>query len=303
MSTAIPAWVRELAAEHLPEHVEGCLGTIRYIDERARSRGVAAVTEGGCVSLAGAVVPGPVIRDGDERSVFDIETFITPGDFGESGKVGSERIELDSHGPANTHLDGLAHVGIDGTWHGGVPCDSLFAGDDSLAAWARHGIATRAVLLDIPATRGTAWAEKDRPVEAEDLDRAVRAAGVDIESGDALLLYMGRDRFEAAGHTMLPTKESHDGRSGLGPSGARWIAQHRLSVLCWDFLDAHGPGVDHLCGHTLVWSVGMALVDNCRLGVAASALGAKAAPTGLVAIAPLAIPTATGCLVNPLLLF
>src|SRR3546814_12468973 len=79
---------------------------------------------------------------------------------------------------------------------------------------------------------------------------------------------MGRDRYEAAGHELLPISDAVDGRPGLGASAAVWVADNGASILCWDFLDAHGHGADALSVHLLIWSIGLALIDNCALDVA-----------------------------------
>ena len=47
---------------------------------------------------------------------------------------------------------------------------------------------------------GTDWAGGDVPVNGDDLDAAIAVAGVTFEPGDALLLRMGRDAYEAAGN-------------------------------------------------------------------------------------------------------
>ena len=69
-----------------------------------------------------------------------------------------------------------------------------FAEAPTISDVAAHGIFTRAVIADIPALRGTDWVEAGSPVEADEIDEAL--AAVQVESGDALALYMGRDRFE-----------------------------------------------------------------------------------------------------------
>src|SRR3546814_18763632 len=79
--------------------------------------------------------------------------------------VGTDRVELDAHGLANTHLHGLTHMGIDGCWHGGVPTDSIHADDASLIAWAATGLRTPADLVDLPAPRGAAWIELGAPAQ------------------------------------------------------------------------------------------------------------------------------------------
>ena len=118
-----------------------------------------------------------------------------------------------------------------------------------------------------------------------------------------MLVYMGRDRYEAAGNRYPVLSEAHHGRPGIGPSGAEWIADHGVSVLCWDFLDAHGPNIDPLSVHLLIWAIGLALVDNCHLGRAAAALASRGSRAGLLMVAPLVLERATGCMVNPLFLY
>ena len=54
--------------------------------------------------------------------------------------------------------------------------------------------------------------------------------------------------------------------------------------------------------HSLIWAIGLVLIDNCDFGAARAALAAAAKGTGLLVVAPLRIPGGTGCMVNPLLL-
>src|SRR3546814_12490156 len=103
-------------------------------------------------------------------------------------------------------------MGIDGCWHGGVPTDSIYADDASLIAWADHGLATRAVLVDVPALRGAPWIELGAPVEGEEIDGALAATGVAFEPGDALPVYMGRARSEAEGPPLPPIRDPADTR-------------------------------------------------------------------------------------------
>jgi kynurenine formamidase len=140
--------------------------------------------------------------------------------------------------------------------------------------------------------------DADAPVTGDDIDAALARAGATFESGDALLLYMGRDRFEAAGHKMdlmsgAPTP-------GAGAKAAGWIVDHQVSLLCWDFLDAHSPAEPARQVHSLVWAIGLVLVDNCNLAPAAQATQAAGTVLGGLIVAPPPLPKATGCLVNPL---
>jgi kynurenine formamidase len=300
---AVPDWVQQLADEHLAELGHDgarhgpCDGTLRYITPQARRRGLSAVRQGECVSLGRPLQPGPPVRAGETRPAFVIETFAAAG---ADHATGSDRIEIDCHGLVNTHLDGLTHIGLDGRWHGGQPAVAPDTGDSAdLLAGAATGISTHAVCLDIPALRGSDWV--DSAVEADELDAA--AAGLDLQSGDAVLIYMGRDAFEASGRSYGPVGEHPDGRAGLGHSGARWLAEHEISVLCWDFLDAHIPGRSPLPAHMLSWATGLILIDNCHLGPAARALAAAGQHAGLLTVGPLKIHGATGSAVNPVLLY
>jgi kynurenine formamidase len=289
--------IRELAAVHASSHSDRCLGTVEHIDRAARLRGSASVVSGDCISLARDVIAGQTARGDEARPSVSIEVHLHHnGDL----VIGTDRVELDAHGLANTHIDALAHVGVDGAWHGGVSSESVHHDDSSLLSWARHGLVTRGVLLDVPALRGVPYVDNGQPVSGAELEACARRAGVTIEPGDAVLVYMGRDRWEAEGKAIQPISEAHDGRPGLGPDAATWIADSRLSILCWDMLDAHGHGVDTLGIHVLIWAIGLALVDNCELHLAAEALRDRQ-PVGQLVVAPLAMPRATGCLVNPLL--
>ncbi len=72
-------------------------------------------------------------------------------------------------------------------------------------------------------------------------------------------------------------------------------------MLCWDFLDAALTRPGHSNAHSLTWAIGQLLVDNCDFS-ALSALGIGSGVVGALVVAPLALPGATGCVVDPLLL-
>jgi kynurenine formamidase len=206
--------------------------------------------------------------------------------------MATERLELRSHGLVNTHLDALNHIGVGGTFYGGRD-----AGEpgSSLSDLADHGLFTRGVLADIPATRGTAWVDADIPVTGEEIERSL--GGTRFEAGDALLLYMGRDRFESAGHDIMGTSV----RPGAGASAAEWLVDNRVSIVCWDFIDSGHPDVPPLPIHRLIWAVGMLLVDNCDLSAVGPSLAGRDVQAGALSVSPIAVPGGTGCAVTPLL--
>ena len=260
------------------------LGTANLIDAAARRRAAEAVESGECLSLARPLVDVPTAGD---AHAFSLEVFENEGPIG----IAMDRLELRCHGLVNTHLDALNHISFGGEFYGGFRL-----GDPrltSMADLALHGLVTCGVVVDVPGTRDQEWVAVDEPVTGEDIDRAL--GSVRFEPGDALVLYLGRDRLEAS-----TAADAGGARPGVGRSGAEWIVDHGVSLVCWDFLDASGGGEPPLCVHRLIRAIGLLLVDNCDLG-AAAAVAREGRQTGALVVAPIAIPGGTGCNVTPLL--
>ncbi|MFT4234289.1 MAG: cyclase family protein [Microbacterium sp.] len=258
-------------------------------------RGIAAVQHGKAISLEHPVETRPGHGKPDHKKV---ELDVKIGGGGRT-VAGLDVVTIDAHGTGNTHMDSISHMGLDGKWHGGIPAESSYTDDDMLVAWAQHGVVTRGVLVDIPAVRGVPWVVREEPVRGEEIDAALAATGVTFEPGDALLIYMGRDRYEAAGNVYPTGLEAQKGRPGIGPSGSEWIADHDVSVACWDFHDAKAEAGKALEVHMLIWAVGQCLVDNSSLGPLAEILRNENRATGLLTVPPPAIYRSTGVLVNP----
>lgn len=316
-------FLRTLADGHSEaRHTAGetCRGSVALIDEAARLRGAASVKLGKAVSMEREVETRPdrlaamadamrkekelwqalaVVELPDGHGSVDLE--VITGVHGRSAS-GGDVIRYDAHGIHNTHLDGLAHIGADASWHGGIPVEASQTDEDTMVNWAKHGIATRGILLDIPATRGVEWVTVDRPVTGEELQSALEATGVEAESGDALIIYQGRDRFEAAGNSYTPGAVLQP-RPGIGESGAVWIAEHNPGVVIWDFHDARNNSRNALEVHGLIYAIGLCLVDNALIGPAAEAMRAAGSSTGMFIAAPPAIHRSTGVLINPLLVY
>ena len=277
------AWLSELGARRR-WGARDRLGTANLIDGAARARAASSAITGRTVGLA---------RPLDGAPGFDVAVSYTEGPIG----MGADHIEIDCHGRNITHLDSLNHIALDSTWYNGWAVDDPEG--PSVAYLARHGLFTRGVLIDVPAARGASWADAGQPVSADDIERALRAGSVSFEPGDALMLYMGRDAWEAEGHEYVGLQGGST-MPGVGESAARWIAEHDVSMLCWDFLDSNHPSQPFVCVHRLIWAIGLLLVDNCDLGGAARAARDSGRIAGALTVAPLAVPGGTGCAVTPL---
>lgn len=282
-----PDWLLALR-EETPRHPEGSLG---LIDAAALARGLRAATGARSIAIGRAM---PVGGSGTNWSV---EHWID-----RHGPITSahDRLHIVCHGTEITHLDALNHFGLAGTFYSATDDDPA-RGIAVLDLIARP-IVTRGILLDLTEDRPGGYVEPHHPVTARDLQSALYRAGVTLESGDGLLLYMGRDRYEAAGHVFRPAAESPDGRPGVGPDGARWLATQPISLLGWDFLDAHPAQGIALPVHALSWAIGLVLVDNCDLSQLSLALHSRSERAGLLAVCPLPIGDTTGCAVNPVVI-
>ncbi|HVX23715.1 MAG TPA: cyclase family protein [Acidimicrobiales bacterium] len=282
-------WVRQLAGR--PRYGDGDRwGSLNLIDADATGRAVGAVRSGRLVSLARpmeATTAG--LGEGAVTFAMDREVH----DLGNGTTMAGETVVLSCHGLGNTHVDALNHLSFFDRWYGG----GQGLGADALAL-ARSGIFTRAVHADVPAGRGGAPVTLDAPVTGDDIQRAIEMTGQVFRPGDALLLDMGRDVAESEGGPWAV-----DGyRPGVGASGAEWLADNDVSVLCWDMQD-HIDGREPVgCVHMLLWAIGLVLVDNCDFGAYRAATVPEGG-FGALLVAPLPIAGATGSNVNPVAIF
>jgi kynurenine formamidase len=141
----------------------------------------------------------------------------------------------------------------------------------------------------------------DRPVNAAELEAIVKAQGVAIEAGDALLVYSGRDAFVRDVAAYGPATGA---RPGLDVSCAKFIRDKDVAVLGWDMHDAM-PDKDGLPWpvHGVVFSYGVALLDNALLEPLAQACSEERRYEFMFMALPLRITRGTGSPVNPIALF
>ena len=288
-------WIRALAASH-PFGADDRRGTANLIDAAARARAAACIRTGASVSLARPLLGGDYNATA-EHPGFRHETWYRPAPDGTGW--GQDHLVLNPHGLQNTHLDALSHVAVDGTFYGGRPVADAEQG--SADVLAPDGLVTRAIYVDIPHHRGTDWA--GRPVDGTDIDAALADAGLVLERGDALCLDMGRDRFEAAaGHILGGPETERDAGGGLSADGARWVAEHQVSILAWDMLDSRDAKAAHATAHILTWAIGLLLLDNCDFAALRRAHGRGTGVAGALVVSLLAVEGANGVNLNPLVL-
>jgi kynurenine formamidase len=277
------------------------LGTINLITPEKRLAAAGLVRSGRTVSLS-----RPLRKDPDAGNPRPTLHGVRTMDLGAAGAA-ADFIGIDFHGTVTTHIDAICHFwGDDGIYNGRAPDTVLGFDGASFGAIDRWsgGIVTRGVLLDIPKLRGKPYVDNDEPVHGWDLQDAVSAQGVSVEPGDALVVYMGREAWQAA-NPDRPYHTRPDASSpGLHSSAISFLRDHDIAMLVWDCLDARpsgytiGPAV-HMC----IPAFGLALLDNALVQPLAEACGEEGRYEFMLTIAPLNVPGGTGSPVNPIALF
>ena len=226
--------------------------------------------------------------------------FTTWFDRGESGGA-TDYYGISYHGYSTTHVDALCHVwDKNGGWQGRGPADlvgpqgATFA---DITQW-QEGIVTRGVLLDVPKFRGEPYVTLERPVTGPELDQIAEAQGVEVGAGDALLVYSGRERYQADhADRFMGARPS----PGLAASCSMFVREHDVSLLGWDMMD-HRPADGGLPWpvHSVLYKFGVCLMDNSLLEPLANACADEGRYEFMLMALPLAVEGGTGSPVNPI---
>lgn len=218
-------------------------------------------------------------------------------------QASADYVGVSFHGMANSHIDALCHVFVDGRMWNGFPASevtSLGARSGSIAA-AFDGIVGRGVLIDLPRLRGVDWLEPGDIIGPDELDAACSTQALAVEEGDIVLIATGRDARRAVHGPWDPVTV---GLAGLDAECIPWLADRSPSVLGSDGVSDVLPGHDHawpmpvhMC---LLPGMGVHLLDNLHLGRLAAACAEAGRWEFLFVVAPLQIAGGTGSPVNPI---
>ncbi|MCE3555433.1 cyclase family protein [Pseudonocardia sp. RS11V-5] len=226
-----------------------------------------------------------------------------PGaDAGPGVSFSLDRIAMNIHGNADSHLDALCHVIFDGTLYNGVPADTVT--EDGAAELsvetAAEGIVGRGVLLDVPRSRGVPWLEPGDHVTVQDLLAAERDQQVRVGRGDILCVRVGhrRRRMEQG------PWDAAEARAGLHPGVLSLLAERQIAALAGDGNNDTAPsavgGVDFPVHVLAVNALGLHLLDYLQFTELAQVCAEAGRWSFLCVVAPLRLPTGTGSPVNPI---
>src|SRR5215469_6909005 len=201
-------------------------GALNQITAAQIQAGAAEVKLGRTVSLA-APIENKVSADNPDPAQHQVLQAPAADDPGLA--FAADRIAMNVHGNADSHIDALCHVCFDGHLYNGVPADVVTAaGAAELSiAVAASGIAGRGVLLDVPRTRGVPWLEPGNYVTIDDLLAAEHDQRVRMAKGDIVLVRVGHRRRRREQGPW----DAAAARAGLHPTVLPLLAQRQVAVL------------------------------------------------------------------------
>jgi kynurenine formamidase len=178
--------------------------------------------------------------------------------------------------------------------------NNFASGEFTTADGARHldvaqtaSFAGRGVLLDLPRHQGVDWLEPGHVIDAAQLEACRGAQGVELVSGDILLVRTGWLDFYATG-------EAGFAQPGLGKDAIRFVDDHDIAVVgsdnaaieCIPFDDN-----EFLCVHIeLLVKRGVTLLEHLVL----SELAADGCHEFLFVVGGLKVTGAAGSPINPI---
>jgi kynurenine formamidase len=283
-----------------PADRRGALNNISPAQVVAAASGVG---RGRAVSLAAPIESEVTLDNPDPAVHLMTHGTSSAATFGLSFAM--DRVAMNIHGNADSHIDALSHVIFDGTLYNGVSADAVTAaGATELSIEvAGGGIVGRGLLLDIPRVRGVPWLEPGDHVTADDLITAEAAQEVRIEPGDLLFVGVGhRSRRRALGPW-----DAANGRAGLHPVALELLAERRIAVLGSDGNNDTAPSaaedVDFPVHVLAVNAMGLHLLDWLQFDDLVVVCEELNRWSFLCVVAPLRLRAATGSPVNPIAIF
>jgi kynurenine formamidase len=300
------------------------LGTLNYITPEAVTRAAQSIRLGQTISLS---IPfdsyGPQGGSGFRRNPIHLMT-LDGGDHDLSDRLAGwggateAGLAYTARGPmhfnddyiimplqAATQLDALSHVYYEGQLYNGYPSDtvtSLGATRDSIDRVAAAGkVIGRGVLLDVARHKGVDHLPARTVVTPEDLDATADDAGVDVFSGDIVLVRTGWwQRF-------LQTRNGDEWAlesPGLGWRCAQWLSDRSVAAVACDNIAVEVTTPEWegviLPLHMLVLrDMGMMLGEMWDLEVLAAECAKDRRYDFFLSATPLLISGAVGSPINP----
>jgi kynurenine formamidase len=304
----LPDWFHEAAARvnNWGRWGEGDqLGTLNLITPEVVRRAAGCVRSGKRFSLAWPLSFAENLQRGNipGRNVLRTMTAIDDAMLGDRSLFCTSDDVVTMGMQVATHWDGLAHVSYDGRMYNGVsPSTVTAAGATQLGIHHVRSIVSRGVLLDVARTRGVEKLDAGYGLTPEDLDAAVAAAGVAVESGDVVLVRTGQMSLVRG---RRPDRDAYAMESsGFSWRCADWFHAHDVAAVAVDNLtfDPYPPEdpAAFFPAHLLhIVEMGLTQGQNWDLDALAEDCAADGVYAFLLDASPLPFTNAVGSPVNP----
>lgn len=291
------------------------LGTLNLIDEAARLRGAASVVSGQALSLSLPLSAAEGIQLGFIKGRTNPTMTMTRINEAEAmapdGPAFNEDLVTFSMQGA-THIDGLAHVSVDGHLYNGYRADEIDEhGSARLGIHHLGAVVTRGVLLDLARARGEAMLPAGHQISVEDLEAAVAHAGLRPVAGDAVVIRTGHMQHLAPGRPLDDPDRDLVAYSwpspGLTIATAGWFHDHDVALVATDTMVFEAYPCeneeDFLPVHALhLVEMGMTQGQNWMLEELADAAAADGRHAFLLDATPLRFTGAVGSALTPVAL-
>jgi kynurenine formamidase len=286
------------------------IGTLNYISAESIVRAAHLVKRGVLFSLAlpfdksGPAVNHPRRFNPIHRMTLTGPEFST-GAIKLPGEVGLTDDVIIMPLQCGTQWDALSHCFLDGKLYNGFDANlvsSQGARRNGIEKMAR-GVVTRAVLVDCARAKGVRWLDPGYAITPDDLEAAIRASGVTVGTGDALLIRTGqiarcRAQGEWGDHSTGPAP-------GLGFDTAEWIHEREVAAVAADTwaVEVRPSEVVNFFDplhQVFITNMGLLLGENFDLEALAEDCSNDGVYECLFVAAPLPITGAVGSPINPL---
>lgn len=202
------------------------------------------------------------------------------------------------HGAPN--LDALGHIGHNGELYGGLDAAASESSGGLLELGIEHypkeRFVNRGVLLDIARFKNVNALAPGEEISGEILEATARAQGVEIRSGDSVLIRTGYGQYFDS------DKAKYMGlRPGPGASAAQWLAEKSIFLTGDDQLTYEvypEEGTVFPAHRILLADNGIYIVENMNLEELAKVLAARNTYEFALVLNPPRIRGATGAAIN-----
>jgi kynurenine formamidase len=201
---------------------------------------------------------------------------------------------------SGTHLDALCHQANKLRLFGDIPTDSVETprGFTTLGIETVPPLLRRGVLLDVAGWKGQERLPEKYGISSADLQSCATAQGVEVQSGDVLLVRTGFA-------TLWHDEERYLQAAGVSKSGTLWAADRGVTAvgadnMAWDVPDERDPdsGATLFAHGYLLAQKGIYIIENLNL----EELARDRRWSFAFLAAPLKLRGATGSPIRPLAL-